>query len=201
MFTPQENPRRVSADAVPSHGTSSCYSRFISAGLTLCVAGCVWICAFLQVPAPPVRRTPAPTWASASSSGRTTPATAPWPPTLARSATTVSCLTVHGMSTELLCWSNILGPSATVLFMRPSKQILYAIIINSLLFFLISWDNIHLWQRRRSNYLWVANQWEAKHQDRSAHCWIQHLPEGRNPGPDRQRTWSWWLPHVAHSKF
>lgn len=50
----------------------------------------VWAWTLPQVPAPRVRRTLVPTWASASSSGRITPAIAPWPPTLAHSATTVS---------------------------------------------------------------------------------------------------------------
>lgn len=50
----------------------------------------VWMWTLPQVPAPLVRRTLVPTWESASSSGRITPATAPWPPTLARSAMTVS---------------------------------------------------------------------------------------------------------------
>lgn len=66
------------------------------------VSGCgCGIVGFPQVPAPPVRRTPVPTWAFVSSSGRTTHATAPWPPLLAHSATTVStevtskCLMSH----------------------------------------------------------------------------------------------------------
>ena len=43
-----------------------------------------------QVPVLPVRRTPVPTWVFVFSNGRTTPVTAPWPPTLAHSAMTVS---------------------------------------------------------------------------------------------------------------
>lgn len=45
---------------------------------------------FTQARVRPARRTPAPTWACASSSGRTSHATAPWRPTPARTATTVS---------------------------------------------------------------------------------------------------------------
>jgi len=43
----------------------------------VCLAAAVGIVGLGQVPAPPVRKTPALTWVSASSSGRTTPATAP----------------------------------------------------------------------------------------------------------------------------
>lgn len=43
-----------------------------------------------QVPAPHAKRTRVPTWVYASSSGRTSPVTAPWPPTPALSAMTVS---------------------------------------------------------------------------------------------------------------
>lgn len=66
----------------------------------LCVWLClsVWMWILLQVPAPHVRRTLVPTWVSASSSGRTTPATAPWPPTLAHSAMTVSHLALPVIS-------------------------------------------------------------------------------------------------------
>ncbi len=53
-----------------------------------------WLMLFLspphQGPALHARRIPAPTWVCASSSGRTSPATAPWPLTLAPSAMTVS---------------------------------------------------------------------------------------------------------------
>lgn len=98
------------------------------------------------------------------------------------------------------CFKSIMDQALNLV---EAKISLYAIMIHTFLFFsvLISWDNLHLWQRRRSHCLWVASQWETKHQDRPAHCWLQHLPEGWNPGPNRQRTWSWWLPHVTHSKF
>lgn len=64
-----------------------------------------------------------------------------------------------------------------------------------------SWNNVHLRQRRRPHYVQLAGQWEAKHQDRQADCWLQHFSEGRHPGSDRQCTWSGGLSHVAHSEF
>lgn len=65
---------------------------------------------------------------------------------------------------------------------------------------LFSWDNIYLWKRRRINYIQLASQWEAEHQDRPPDCWLQYLPEGWRSGQDWQCFWPGWLHDAAYSK-